>query len=383
MCRRPLSPTSAADRPLPHCDARCSRPARLVVAALLLPWLLLAGGCGGVKIAPQPVLPKALVQPVPARVGFVLPPDQKDYAHNETRGGVPWSVSLGEGQRKLAREVFKASFQSAEEFEDLELAKRAAGLQGIFEARIEQYSFATARETGGDYVAVTIRYRILLRTPRGEPVDAYTLTGYGNSEAGGMSSSTPLEMATRAAMRDAAAKFLTQFPEQPAAKVLASGQPLVAAATGQGTPLATLQAIEAVPVRESRRGKTGTIYPTPPPATLPDLGAGSAPGGAPAPPGPEPDSTPPAAPDAKSVEPPASVEQPASAEPPASVEPPASTEPPASAEPPAQQRSPDQAPAPASAPASVGPPNAAEPAGDLSARPQVPAAPSPARARAT
>ena len=36
-----------------------------------------------------------------------LPADQKDYAHNENRGGVPWSISLGEGQRKLAREVFK------------------------------------------------------------------------------------------------------------------------------------------------------------------------------------------------------------------------------------------------------------------------------------
>lgn len=243
--------------------------------ALAAPLLLLAAACGGVKIAPQPVLPKALVQPITARVGYVLPADQKDYAHNETRGGVPWSVSLGEGQRKLAREVFKASFLSAEEFEDVEAAKRATGLQAIFEARIEQYSFATARETGGDYVAVTIRYRILLRSPQGEPVDAFTLTGYGNSEPSGVSSSAPLDMATRAAMRDAAAKFLTQFPDQQVAKTLASGRPLLAAVTTQAAPLATLQAIETVPVRESRRGKAGTIRPTPPPATLPEVTPGS------------------------------------------------------------------------------------------------------------
>lgn len=243
---------------------------------LALPLLALAG-CGGVKIAPQPVLPKALVQPVAARVGYVLPADQKDYAHNENRGGVPWSVSLGEGQRKLAREVFKAAFVSAEEFDDVDAARRAAGLQGIFEARIEQYSFATARETGGDYVAVTIRYRILLRTPAGEPVDAYTLTGYGNSLASGMSSSEPLDRATRGAMRDAAAKFLTQFPDQPIAKDLASGRPLVAAASSQIAPLATLQAIEVVPVRESRRGRAGTTRPTPPPATLPDVMPGTLP----------------------------------------------------------------------------------------------------------
>ena len=241
-----------------------------LVAALCLPALLLVG-CGGVKIAPQPVLPKALVQPITARVGFVLPPDQKDYAHNETRAGVPWSVSLGEGQRKLAREVFKAAFLSAEEFDDLGAAQRASGLQAIFEARIEQYSFATARETGGEYVAVTIRYRILLRTPQGDPVDAFTLTGYGSAEAAGMGSSEPLDLATRKAMRDAAAKFLTQFPEQAVAKTLAAGQPLVAAASTAGAPLATLQTIETVPVRESRRGKAGTVNPTPPPATLPDI----------------------------------------------------------------------------------------------------------------
>jgi hypothetical protein len=251
---------------------------RLLVLAV--PALLLAG-CGGVKIAPEPVLPKALVQPVTARVGYVLPSDQKDYAHNENRGGVPWSVSLGEGQRKLAREVFKAAFLSAEEFEDIDAARRAEGLQGIFEARIEQYSFATARETGGAYVAVTIRYRILLRTPSGDPVDAYTLTGYGNSLAGGMRSSEPLAAATRAAMRDAAAKFLTQFPEQPVARELASGRPLVAAASSQSAPLATLQAIEAVPVRPSRRGFAGTIRPTPPPATLPDVMPGAPPAEAP------------------------------------------------------------------------------------------------------
>jgi hypothetical protein len=276
MRRRRLTESLRALARTRAAAAAGSRAVARAAAWLALPLLLLAG-CGGVKIAPEPVLPKALVQPVTARVGYVLPPDQKDYAHSENRGGVPWSVSLGQGQRKLAREVFKAAFVSAEEFEDLDAARRASGLQGIFEARIEQYSFATARETGGEYVAVTIRYRILLRTPAGEPVDAYTLTGYGNSLASGLSSSEPLAAATRAAMRDAAAKFLTQFPEQPIAKQLASGQPLVAAVTSQSAPLATLQAIETVPVRESRRGRAGTIRPTPPPATLPDVMPGQSP----------------------------------------------------------------------------------------------------------
>ena len=116
---------------------------------------LVIAGCGGVSIAPEPVLPKALVVAIPAKVGFVVAGEQRTYSHNEERGGVPWSVALGKGQEKLAREVFSAMFREAREFADLDAARAEPGLQAIFDPRIEQYSFATERETGGDYVAVT------------------------------------------------------------------------------------------------------------------------------------------------------------------------------------------------------------------------------------
>ena len=53
----------------------------------------------------------------------------------------------------------------------------------MFAPHIEQYSFATARETSGAYWAVTIRYRIGVLSPQGEPVDTLTLTGYGSAMA--------------------------------------------------------------------------------------------------------------------------------------------------------------------------------------------------------
>ena len=51
---------------------------------------LVIAGCGGVSIAPEPVLPKALVVAIPAKVGFVVAGEQRTYSHNEERGGVPW-----------------------------------------------------------------------------------------------------------------------------------------------------------------------------------------------------------------------------------------------------------------------------------------------------
>jgi hypothetical protein len=217
--------------------------------------LIVLAGCGGVTIAPTPSLPKALVTKIEAKVGVVIPADQRNFVHSETRGGVPWTITLGPGHQQYARAVHAAGFREVLEFPDLDAARAAAGLAAILEPRIEQYSFATARETGGEYVAVTIRYRIKLYAPDGGLVDSFTLTGYGSAEAKGMSGGEPLSVATRGAMRDAAAKFLTQFPAQAVAKQMARGEALVAAVLpAAGVALAGGgDLIETVPVRAPRR----------------------------------------------------------------------------------------------------------------------------------
>ncbi|MEN9788991.1 MAG: hypothetical protein RLZZ473_1055 [Pseudomonadota bacterium] len=214
---------------------------------------VLLAGCGGVTIAPKPVLPKALVQEIPATVGLLVPADQSSYAHSETRAGVVWSVALGQGQQVVAREVLDSLFREVREFSELEVARKSEGLQAIFEPRIEQYSFATAQETGGDYVAVTIRYRVNVLAPDGVRYDSLTLTGYGTGLAEGFGSGGPMDEATRAAMRDAAAKFLTQFPELPLAKELSAGTKLVADPAEVQTRLAAALDIDVLPIRESRR----------------------------------------------------------------------------------------------------------------------------------
>jgi hypothetical protein len=206
-------------------------------------------GCGGVQIKPQPVIPKALIEPLPAAVGLVIAGDMRNYKHSETRWGTEWKIDLGSGHSRLVTDMFKAAFRNVKEFSDLESAKAGADLKAIFEPRIEQYSFATARETGGRYYAVTLRYRLNMYTPQGELADSFTLTGYGNALAKGMSSSRPLEQASVGAMRDAAAKFLVQFPTQPAGQRLARNEAVVVEekATAASTDPAS---IEAVPIEE-------------------------------------------------------------------------------------------------------------------------------------
>ena len=226
--------------------------------------LALLAGCGGIKIQPEPKLPHALIEPLPADVGLVLPRELRNYSHRETRWDADWLVVLGPGDVRLMQQIFAAEFRHVEEFPDLAAARRAANVQGVFEPRIDQYSFLTANDTGGRYYAATIRYRIELYTPQGERCDTLTLTGYGSALAKGMSSGHPLEAATLAAMRDAAAKFLVQFPEQPAGVQLAHGEALLVAPAATSADAAH---IDAVPVEEEGPEAAPPQGGAPPPRT--------------------------------------------------------------------------------------------------------------------
>jgi hypothetical protein len=208
---------------------------------------ILLSACGDVNIKPEAVLPRPLIVPMPADVGLIIPADTRKYVDKETRFGVEWKVDLGPGEVRLMQDLFKDLFHHVQEFKDLESARAGEDLKALFETRVDQYSFVTARETKGRYYAVTIRYRINLYTPRGEKVDSYTLTGYGNSLALGMSGGKPLTQATVGAMRDAAAKFLVQFPDQPAGQQLARNEAVVA---DKPSTSAEAAQIEAVPIDE-------------------------------------------------------------------------------------------------------------------------------------
>jgi hypothetical protein len=233
--------------------------------------------CGGVQIKPDAPLPKPILQTLPTRVGLVIPGDMRNFTHNETRWGVEWNIELGDGHTHLMQQVFKDTFDQVQEFKDLDEARGAPGIRAIFEPRIEQYSFVTARETGGRYYAVTIRYRINLYTPSGEKADSLTLTGYGNALAKGMSSGKPLVAASLAAMRDAAAKFLVQFPDQPAGIKLAKDEAILVEHVAN-----TVDAggIDTVPIEETE-STTVEAAPAVPPAVPPPVPGALPPASAP------------------------------------------------------------------------------------------------------
>ncbi len=221
---------------------------------------VLLTGCGGVAVTPLvPDMPKPLIVQFPADVGVHYADDFRGYVHKEERWGSKWQVALGASHVKLIDRVMNMAFRHFEPVGEAKSPQPNQLLDLVIEPHIERYSFITPRDSGGDFFAVTIKYRLDVYAPDGRLADTLNFTGYGGAPAAGLSTAKPLIAATQAAMRDAAAKFLVQFPEQKVAHRLRAGEPLVeenapaqvAAADSQDaqeTPRTEEVRIEAVPI---------------------------------------------------------------------------------------------------------------------------------------
>jgi len=228
------------------------RLAGAAAAALLLAAL---AACGDIEVKAEPQLPPSLITKLPMTVGVFYGNNFKTYVHREDRWGAAYVVDLGTSHMHLADDLFKREFDGIVPVESLDSIPQGANLKAVIEPRIERFSFLTSRDTGGAYFAVTIDYRLNLFNTKGERLDSFTFVGYGSAPSATMGGSgTPMQLATRAAMRDAAAKFLVQFPEQSTVKKLLAGEPVqplgeTAVADSGSTPMA-LEKIEIVPIVE-------------------------------------------------------------------------------------------------------------------------------------
>jgi hypothetical protein len=318
--------------------------------ATLLTAAFALGGCGGVKVRATSAVPVPLVDELPLKAGVYYSPEFRNYVAREERWGTKWEITLGPAHVVQIDRLAKAMFASVTSVADVAKPPQPA-LDLIVEPHFEEYSFVTPRDAGAELFAVTIKYRVNVYDGAGHLVDSLVFTGYGNAAAGGLSSTTPLAVATQKAMRDAGAKFATEFPEQPVVQKLARHEAV--------EPLPTGNAVAATP-----GGPIGEVTPPagapPAPKPAPPATAG-APAAAPA-------TTPAAAPGTATTPP---------AAPSAGSQPPAdpTTGPPAASPPAPTTGPPGPPPPPADAPGATSPAGGATAPAELPPAPAAPAEP--------
>jgi hypothetical protein len=254
-------------------------PRSRIVHALiaLAAWVSLAAvaGCGGVQVKPEDRVPPPLVDELPMRAGIHYSAEFRTFTHKEERWGTKWEVQLGGAHVTKLDRLLHAMFPKLVDVADLAKPPQPP-LDLILEPRFEEYSFVTPRDAGAEFYAVTIKYRMNLYDGQARLIDSLVYTGYGNAPAGSLSTEKPLMIATERAMRDAGAKFATEFGDQATVKKLAAGETVEPAPGGTAAPAP---------------GGIGEVTPTPgptappPPATTGPLPPAAAPGSGAAPPG--------------------------------------------------------------------------------------------------
>lgn len=177
--------------------------------------LLLASGCGPVKLVATSNIPTPLVVKIPVSVALFIPKDFAEFVYKEERSGTDWNISLGKAQSDGLTRLLTAMFDRVVMVDSVNAGSQAGSdVRAILEPSVEEYAFVTPRDAGSPFFAVSIKYRVNVYTPDGRLADSWGFTGYGTAPSQGISSSAPLTQATALALRDAGAKLAVEFREQ-------------------------------------------------------------------------------------------------------------------------------------------------------------------------
>lgn len=177
--------------------------------------LLLAAGCGPVKLVATSNIPTPLVVKIPVSVALFIPKDFAEFVYKEERSGTDWNISLGKAQSDGLTRLLTAMFDRVVMVDSVNAGSQAGSdVRAILEPSVEEYAFVTPRDAGSPFFAVSIKYRVNVYTPDGRLADSWGFTGYGTAPSQGISSSAPLTQATALALRDAGAKLAVEFREQ-------------------------------------------------------------------------------------------------------------------------------------------------------------------------
>jgi hypothetical protein len=306
-------------------------------------------GCGGVHVKPEDHVPPPLVDELPLRAGVYYSPEFKTYVHREERWNTKWEVQLGGAHVTKLDRLLHAMFPKLTDVTDLAKPPQPP-LDLILEPRFEEYSFVTPRDAGAEYYAVTIKYRMNLYDGQARLIDSLVYTGYGNTGGSGLTSEKPLVIATERAMRDAGAKFATEFGDQATVRKLVAGEPVEPVSGSAPSAPGVVDEVSPPPGRVPPPAAPAAATPA---AAAPAAAAPEAPGAATAPGAPAATAPVEAAATPPSASPPAPATPAGS--PPATPPPPSAS--PAAAPSPAEPRSGTPSPA-AEPPASPAPPGA-------------------------
>jgi hypothetical protein len=191
---------------LPPLNASRLRLAAVVAAVCL-------AGCGGSQVIVEAIFPRPLVEPLPVRMGVVIPDELYNFIYTED---IPdqslWTIALGDANVAMLAPLFDGMFRETRDLESLAAAD--SSLDGVIEPKLEKFEFDVPRGERDEFVEVWLQYQISVYEPSGGTVIQWPVSGYGKSELL-RDPEDAVQRAAVVAMREAGATIATKFSEQP------------------------------------------------------------------------------------------------------------------------------------------------------------------------
>lgn len=182
------------------------------------------GACAPTRFEATSDIPAPLIVKIPVVIGVHLPLEFREKVYEEKReGGGAYKIGLGKAQTAGFMRILDAMFERVVPVETLATAATTdKAIRGVLEPVLEDYAFVTPVDSGTPVYAASLRYTVKLYSPAGVLSDSWTFTGYGTQAAATFpgKGNEALQLATRLAMRDAAAKLAAEFREQAIARGL-------------------------------------------------------------------------------------------------------------------------------------------------------------------
>ena len=191
----------------------------------ILIFLVIIGlhGCTFTEEIETPTLPLALIEPLPIKVGVYFDDAFKNYQYidwvDSRESGLKIEINFGSSNVDLFKRVFAQSFEIIVVIDQWPLDQT---LQTDFDALIrpmisELSSSSDLHSPGGPYVNSSISYEFVFIEPNGEPIVLWNISDTTTAAPPPFAGSIPSSQARvlEEQMRLIAARFLTEFPQQP------------------------------------------------------------------------------------------------------------------------------------------------------------------------
>jgi hypothetical protein len=172
------------------------------------------GGCSS-QVIVESAFPSPLVDPLPVRMGILIPEELYDYIYTEE---IPdqslWTIALGDANVAMLEPLFAKMFRETQKVDAIPVAANADSLDGVLQPTLEKFEFDVPVGERDKFVEVWMQYQLTLYEPNGDMVVAWPVSGYGKSELG-RDREDAVQRAAIVAMREVGATISTKFAQQP------------------------------------------------------------------------------------------------------------------------------------------------------------------------